>query len=308
MHKPPPKSRRRDACRSGCIFGGDDEGQHHLARERMKRALADSGELWRTLAKCGERRRTPANPAEPCRAHGEPMANSGWWDSGLREKAVEQEVCVAPKHPSTHQSSPEGRRMVGIVDSVKLGFRVETTLPHSRFANRSAIPQQLFFFFSQLAVPACYVCRVLTQSSQHTLDQFRHTTLTRQHIQHTPQQIHHTAHTQRHHTQRHNTETRTSFPHSVVFMVIQGSFLAIPRKAADAHPALKQEVLCAFFFTGGGGGRGDDGRWWWWWSGVVVVWCCVRAVCCGGGEVRWWWCVWVGWRGEGCLWVDFTSD
>ena len=76
------------------------------------------------------------------------------------------------------------------------------TLPHTRFANRNAIPQQPIF--SWLAVQAYCACWLLTQSIQYTIYQYRHTTLTRQHIQHTPQHIHH------HHTHIHHTDTHFS--------------------------------------------------------------------------------------------------
>ena len=124
-------------------------------------ANSNSGELGRTPANSGERRRTPANPAAPM---ANPWRTLAGGIRGYEKRRFEQEVCVAPKHPSTHQSSPEGDGWweSGIALNWGSGWKHTSTLSiREQKRNPSTV-----FFFSELAVPACYVCRPLVCSSE----------------------------------------------------------------------------------------------------------------------------------------------
>ena len=102
--------------------------------------------------------------------------------------------------------------LVGIGESVKQGFR-QSTLPHTRFANRNATPQQLLFiacFFSHIMCPCCLCNPYILQFSGSDI------TRTQQQVD-----AHHVTYS----TQHNNTPHHTFFPPSAVFMMIHDHWL-----------------------------------------------------------------------------------
>ena len=222
-----------------------------------------------------------------------PSARAEWLFAGIIDRALWQE---------SERALNKGSRW--------------STVPHTRFANRNAIPQQPMFFV------ACCTSLLCAQVA--------YAIFTRRDIQHTPQHY-----TQHNNTVQHNPHTHA--PHflsssdcvrdssmincwwlvgdksgeraetAAILRMVAGAHIAqswqrevVTRNYNTRHPCVTQRDS-VYHVAGGWWAVGCwVGGWWVGWVGGLCVWFVVCGRCVGGWRPRrWWWSSWCGrgtWR------------